>query len=105
MLGPAGLAKEDIDNKPGTLIPDGIDSEAFVRRYHFRTEKGSLLNVQKQEKLQIAMALRKNKDLSRAQVFKILDWNINLKENDQELKAEMEAMAQAQAAAGGRQGA
>ena len=101
LLGPAGLAKEDIDDKPGSLIPEGIDSESFVRRYHFRTEKGSLLNIAHQEKIPIVMAMRKGRDLSRKQMFKFLNWNINQAENDAELKAEAEAQAQAQAVAGG----
>ena len=104
LLGPSGLAKEDIDDKPGTLIPDGIDSESFVRRYHFKTEKGSLLNVAHQEKIPIVMAMRKGRDLSRKQMFKFFNWNINQKENDQELQEEAEAQAKAQAAAGGGKG-
>ncbi len=102
LLGLGGLSEADMDDKPGSLIPYGIQSESFVRRYHFRTEKGSLLNAQQQEKTQIAFALRKNHDLSRHQVFKILRWNINEKENDAELQKEAEAMAAAQAAAGAK---
>jgi len=104
LLGPSGLVKEDIDDNPGSLIPDGINSESFVRRYHFKTERGTLLNFQKQERIPIAFALRKGRDLSRPQLFKMLDWNINQKENDMELKAEMQAQAEAQAAAGGGKG-
>lgn len=104
LLGPAGLAKEDIDDRPGTLIPADINGEDFVHRYHFATEKGSLLNAQKQEKTQVAFAMRKNHDLSRHQVFNILDWNINEEENNAELQKEAEAMAAAQAAAGGKPG-
>jgi hypothetical protein len=104
LLGPAGLVKEDLDNNPGTMVPDGVNSESFVRRYHFRTERGSLLNGQKQEKTQIAFALRKNHDLSRTQVFKILDWNIDLEANNKELAEEAKAMAEAQAAAGVKPG-
>jgi hypothetical protein len=100
LLGPAGLVKEDMDDTPGSLIPDGINSESFVRRYHFRTQRGSLLNGQKQEKTQIAFAMRKSHDLSRHQLIKILDWNLNEEENDAELAKEAEAMAKAQAAAG-----
>lgn len=100
LLGPQGLAKEDLDDKPGSLIPDGIDSESFIRRYHFSVEKGSLLNAQKQEKTQTAFAMRKGHDLSRHQLLKILDWNINEDENNAELQKEAEAMAAAQAKAG-----
>ena len=95
----AGLAKEDMDDKPGTLIPDGIQSEAFVRRYHYKTERGTLLHIQQQERIPVALAMRKGRDLSRKQVFKLLNWNIDLAANDEELKQEAAAMAQAQAGA------
>jgi hypothetical protein len=88
-----------MDDKPGTLIPDGIQSEAFVRRYHYKTERGTLLHIQQQERIPIAFQMRKVHDLSRKQTFKILNWNIDEKENDEELKMEAAAMAQAQAGA------
>ena len=105
LLGEKGLVKEDYDNNPGTLIPDGIDSEQFVRRYKFKCDKGTLLNVQRQDKIQISFALRKNKDLSRKQLFQQLDWNIDLKANDEELMEEAKQIAQAMAAAGIQPGA
>lgn len=104
LLGPSGLVKEDLDNKPGSLIPDGINSEAFVRRYRWKTEKGSLLNAQKQENIQIAFAMRKNHDLSRHQLLKKIDWNLDEAANDKELAEEAEAIAKAQAAAGVKPG-
>jgi hypothetical protein len=104
MLGPKGLDKSDMDDKAASLIPDGVDSEAFVRRFHFATDKGTLLNVQRQDKVQISFALRKNRDLSRKKLFEQLDWNINTEENDKELADEAQAMAQAQAAAGVKPG-
>jgi hypothetical protein len=100
LLGPSGLAASDLDDKPGSLIPDGVNSEQFVRRYHFRTKKGSLLNAQHQEKLPIVFAMRKGRDLSRHQVFEFLAWNIDEKANDAELAEEAAAQAKAQAAAG-----
>ena len=99
LLGMAGLTKEDIDDKPGSLIPDGIDSEAFVRRYHYRTERGTLLHIQQQERVPVAVALRKGRDLSRKGLYKVLDWNIDLAANDEELAKEAQAMAQAQGGA------
>lgn len=101
LLGVSGLVKADVDDKPGSLIPDKIDSEAFVRRYHWKTEKGSLLNASHQEKIPIFLNLRKTHDLSRKQLFKFLNLNINQAQNDKELQEEAEAMAKAQAAAGG----
>ena len=104
MMGPKGLVKEDMDANPGSLIPADISSEAFVRRWNFKSDKGTLLNVQRQDKIQVSFALRKNHDLSRRKLFQQLDWNINLDENDAELQKEAEAMAAAQAAAGPKKG-
>jgi len=100
LLGASGLAKEDYDDMPGTLIPAGYNSEAFVRRYKFTADKGTLLNVQRQDRIQIAFALRKGKDISRANLYKTLDWNINQAENDKQLAEEAAQIAQAMAAAG-----
>ena len=105
LLGLEGLTKEDVDDKTASLIPEGIESEAYVRRWHFECERGSLLNYQRQDKLQVAFALRKNHDLSRKKLFAQLDWNINQEENDAELQKEAEQQAQAMAAAGVKPGA
>jgi hypothetical protein len=104
LLGPAGLVKADLDNNPGSLIPDGINSESFVRRWHFMTARGSMLMGQKQERTQMAFAMRKGRDLSRRQLLKIIDWNLNEEENDKELADEAKAVAEAQAAAGVKPG-
>jgi hypothetical protein len=100
LLGDQGLTKEDTEDIPGSLIPDGINSESFVRRYRFKCDKGTLLNVQRQDRIQIAFALRKNHDISRKGLYTILDWNIDQAANDAELQKEAEAQAQAMAAAG-----
>lgn len=100
LLGDKGLVKEDTDSNPGSLIPEGINSESFVQRWRFKCDKGTLLNVQRQDKIQVAFALRKGRDLSRSKLYEILQWNIDQAENDKELAAEAEAMAKAQAAAG-----
>lgn len=100
LLADKGIVKEDIEPVVGSLIPGGIDSEGFVRRWRFKCDKGTLLNVQRQDRLQISFALRRNHDLSRRKIFQMLDWNIDQKENDAELAQEAEAMAKAQAAAG-----
>lgn len=104
LLGPKGLVKEDMDDRPGSLIPEGIDSEAFVRRWKFTCDKGTLLNVQRQDRIQISFALRKNHDLSRKKLFEQLDWNIDLAENDAELAEEAKQIALAMAAAGVKPG-
>jgi hypothetical protein len=105
MMGAAGLTKEDMDDRPGSLIPQGISSEGFVRRWKFTSDKGTLLNVQRQDRLQIAFALRKNHDISRQGLYRILDWNVDVKQIEDELGQEAEATARAMAAAGIKPGA
>jgi hypothetical protein len=100
LLGEDGLVKEDMDDRPGSLIPDGINSESYVRRFKFKCDKGTLLNVQRQDKIQIGFALRKNHDISRNQLFDLLDWNIDREKNQQELADEQAAVAKAMQAAG-----
>ena len=68
-LGLDGLTKEDIDDRPGSLIPEGVNSEAHVRKFGFECEQGSLFGFQRQDRLPIAGALRKSHDLSRKKFF------------------------------------
>jgi hypothetical protein len=100
LLGGKGLTKEDIEGVPGSMVPEGIQSEAYVQRWSMNCDKGTLLNVQRQDKIQVSFALRKNHDLSRKKLFEQLDWNINQQENDEELAKEAEMQAKAMAAAG-----
>lgn len=106
-LGMDGLVKEDIDDRPGSLIPEGINSESYVRKFGFECEQGSLFGFQRQDRISIAAGLRKNHDLSRKKFFAIAvpDWNIDQKENDEELAEEAKQMAMAAAAAGIKPGA
>jgi hypothetical protein len=100
LLGLGGLAKEDMDQLPGSMLPAGIRSEEYIRKWHFACEKGSQLNFQKQDRIQVGFALRKNRDLSRRKLFQMLDWNINQEENTLELLDEMVQVAKAMGAAG-----
>jgi hypothetical protein len=106
-LGMDGLTKDDIDDRPGSLIPEGVNSESHVRKFGFECEQGSLFGFQRQDKVQIAGGMRKNRDLSRRKFFQIAvpDWNIDLQENDDELLEEAKQMALAGAAAGAKPGA
>ena len=98
-LGLEGLVPEDMDDKPGSMIPEGVNSEAFVRRFTMSCEPGSLLNLDKRDKLPLALNLRKAHDISREQVLKIADLGIDLAENEQQLQLEAQKMAQAMQAA------
>jgi hypothetical protein len=102
VMGVDGLTREDMDDRPGSLIPDGTDSEAYVRKFGFECEQGSLFGFQRSDRIQIAAGLRKNHDLSRKKFFAIAipDWNIDQKENEAELIEEAKQAALAMAAAG-----
>lgn len=106
-LGMDGLTKDDIDDRPGSLIPEGVNSESHVRKFGFECEQGSLFGFQRQDRVSIAGGMRKNRDLSRRKFFQIAvpDWNIDLQENDDELLEEAKQMALAGAAAGAKPGA
>ena len=99
-LGMDGLVKEDIDDRPGSLIPEGMNSESYVRKWGFECEEGSLFNFERQDRIQIAAGLRKNRDLSRRKFFAVLNWNLNQEENEAELMEEAKQAATAMAAAG-----
>ena len=101
-LGLEGLVKEDLDDRPGSLIPEGVNSESHVRKFGFECEQGSLFGFQRQDRIQIASGLRKNHDLSRKKFFQIAipDWNIDMAENEAELAEEAKQQAMAMAAAG-----
>ena len=103
-LGLDGLVKDDIDDRPGSLIPEGMNSEAHVRKFGFECEQGSLFGFQRQDRISIAAGLRKNRDLSRKKFFAIAlpDWNLDQKENEEELAQEASQQAQAMAAAGAK---
>jgi hypothetical protein len=105
MIGVKGLTREDLVPEAGSLLQKDIDSESFIRRFSNKSDKGTLLNVQRQDRIQISFALRKNKDLSREGLFRQLDWNIDTAQNDAELQKEAEMAAAAMAAAGVKPGA
>ena len=90
----------------GGHIPiPGIDTNRFAE--YIKQNQGSLFGFQRQDRISIAAGLRKNRDLSRKKFFAIAvpDWNIDQKENDEELAEEAKQMALAAAAAGIKPGA
>ena len=68
-LGIDGLTKEDIDDRAGSLIPEGENSESHVRKFGFECEQGSLFGFQRQDRIQIAAGLRKNRDLEPQEIL------------------------------------
>jgi len=103
--GAKGIQAGDLVPWYGHLMPKGMEPEDFVRSVSFTIRRGSVLAIEKQEKMPIVFALRKNKDLSRKNVFRFLDENIDVDQNNAELKEEMAeqaVIAQAAGALGGK---
>jgi hypothetical protein len=86
--GAKGIVANDFAPIYGNSIPKGMEPEEFVRKASFSIRKGSLLNVEKAEEIQWAFALRKEKDLSRRNLFRKLNVNMDMAQNEQELKDE-----------------
>lgn len=104
MYGADGLVPQDTVPFYGHMLPHGMKPEEFVKKASFTIRRGSLLAIEKTEDLPLAMALRKQGDLSRKNLFRFLDRNIDIAQNERELKEEaaekLALMAAAQGATG-----
>lgn len=98
--GADGIVSNDLAPVYRNFIPKGMEPQEFVRKANFSIRKGSLLAIEKTEKVQIAFQLRKQGDLSRRMLLGFLDSNIDVEENDRQLKVEMAEKAAIAAAAG-----
>jgi hypothetical protein len=93
LLGAQGLLPVDYDAKQGSLVPENMTPEDYARKFRFQIEQGTLLNVQKTERINMALKLRAMRMLSMEQTFKILDFNIDVRKNKEELLEEAKLMA------------
>lgn len=98
--GAEGIVANDISPIYRQFIPQGMEPKEFVSKANFSIRKGSLLSIEKTEKIQFAFALRKQGDLSRKKLLQFLDADINIAENDVELHQEMAEKAAIAATAG-----
>jgi hypothetical protein len=78
LLGMQGLTPADYDAAPGTLVPAGLEPESYARRFKFRIERGSLLSVQRVERVNYAIKLFAMRAMSLQQLYRILDLNIDV---------------------------
>lgn len=100
ILGGKGLTSSDYRPIYGELRPSGMKPEDFVQKFQGVIRIGTTLASEKAEKLQIAFALRKQKDLSRRRLFHFLDQNIDVEQNEKELidEAKLQILAAGAAA-------
>lgn len=88
LLGEKGISSMDYQNPIGEIISFGMAPEKFIRKFQFTIEPGSALNFDKDNRIQMAATLRRSGDLSRNNLFRALDANIDLKQNEEELLQE-----------------
>lgn len=93
LLGSHGLVPADYDASPGTLVPHGMEPEAYARKFKFRIERGSLLSVQRTERINYAIKLFAMRAMSLQQLYRILDLNIDVPRMMKEMLEEAKAIA------------
>ena len=85
-------------------IPTGIAPEQFVRKFAGTCSRGTILESQREQEKQVALALSKLGKLSDRNLFRILKPNFNFDENQKELLAEARIKIIVAAAAAAAQG-
>jgi hypothetical protein len=91
MMGRSGTTDADFDWDPGTIIPAGTPPQEFIRAFNYHVKPGSLLATEKRGKIMDALQLRKQGDLDRKTLFRIIDEEgLDVEEVEKNLKKEMQ---------------
>ncbi len=93
LLGSQGMTPADFDASPGTLVPAGMEPEAYARKFKFKIERGSLLSTQRMERVNYAMKLYMAKAMSLRELYRILDINVDVDRMIQEMLEEAKLRA------------
>jgi hypothetical protein len=73
LLGSTGSQPQDIDWKASTMVPPDTNPSVHIRKFRFEIMEGSLLSIQRVEKVLALSKLRMAGDLDRKTFFKMLD--------------------------------
>ena len=107
LLGQAGLTAMDWSPVYGTLIDGSMAPESFIRKFQFSVRPGSALTFRQDQIVQMAAILRRAGDLSRQNMFRAIqnayNYNLDLKQNDEELLQEQLVKLKLAALAGAEQ--
>jgi hypothetical protein len=104
ILGIKGFSNSDFTPIYGQAIPSGMRPEEFVRKFSGTVRRDVILESQKAEKKQMALALSKLGKLSDKKLFEVLDPNFPYEENQKELLNEARLKILVAAAAAAAQG-
>jgi hypothetical protein len=107
ILGQRGITANDFTPAYGSLIGsrEGMAPEEFIRKFEFTIKPGSALDFEKDTRIQMALTLYQMKVLSKANLYRALDANIDQDQNTRELIAEAMQVIGLQALAAKAQGA
>lgn len=72
-LGSVGSQPMEVDWKAAEMVPEGTNPAVHIRKFRFEIVEGSLLSIQRVEKVMALMRLRMSGDLDRKTFFKLLD--------------------------------
>jgi hypothetical protein len=106
ILGERGLTPMDFTPLYGELRKEGMAPEEFIRKFEYTVRPGSALDFEKDTKIQMAMLLYSQGVISKQNLFRALDVNLDQDQNTRELLAEaMQKIAVSALAAKAQQGA
>jgi hypothetical protein len=88
VLGGRGIVPADYRPIYGEMITEGMEPEEFVRKFQGTVRRDTLLQAQKDQKIQIGLALSKMGKFSDRNLFRLLDDNFNFDANKDELLEE-----------------
>jgi len=90
ILGEDGIMPSDFQPLYGSMLNthSGTRPEEVVRKFQFSIRPGSALTFDKETRVQMAAVLRRTGDLSRKNLFRVLDANVDMDQNERELKEE-----------------
>jgi hypothetical protein len=107
LLGEKGLTAMDWTPLYGTLIDGSMAPESFIRKFQFSVRAGSALTFRQDQIVQMAAILRRAGDLSRQNLFRAIqqayNYNLDLRQNDEELLQEQMIKLKLAALAGAAQ--
>ena len=72
-IGSVGSVPQQVDWKPKEMVPEGENPAMHIRKFRFEIVEGSLLSIQRVEKVMALMRLRMSGDLDRKTFFQFLD--------------------------------
>lgn len=85
IVGGEGIMPSDFRPIYGSLIPSGMKPENYVQKFQGTIKCSTQLASERLQKIQLALQMRQQGDLSQYNLFRIIGENFDMKQNRQEL--------------------